>query len=246
MVSEYKKSALSTFDKHEMKPLAEPMPIRLRFRKTGDLQYISHLDLQRVMSRVLVRSGIPVWYTQGFNPHAKIVFSTPLSVGAQSECEMVDIRVDRQMPCEEIKRLLNLEVTEELKILDAYIPTTKFSDIVWARYKIHLHNPRLNECWDSIQGITNEKQILANKKTKSGEKQVDILPYIKLFDLNLSESGEDAFIDTVLNISQDNYVNPELLITAIKEKNPILTSDDSYYSITRTETYFEDGVTVFR
>jgi len=239
-------SIKACYRRKEWPLLDTPINVRIKFRKVGDLQYISHLDLQRTLHRVLVRAGIPMWYTKGFNPHAKIVFSTPLSVGAQSECEMVDIRVDRQMPCEEIKRLLNLEVTEELKILDAYIPTTKFSDIVWARYKIHLHNPRLNECWDSIQGITNEKQILANKKTKSGEKQVDILPYIKLFDLNLSESGEDAFIDTVLNISQDNYVNPELLITAIKEKNPILTSDDSYYSITRTETYFEDGVTVFR
>ena len=245
MLSE-NQSLKACYRRKEWPLLDTPTNVRIKFRKVGDLQYISHLDLQRTLHRVLVRAGIPMWYTKGFNPHAKIVFSTPLSVGAQSECEMVDIRIDRQMPCDEIQRLLNLEVTDELKILDAYIPTTKFSEIAWARYRIHIHEKELDKVLDTIRKITEEKQITALKKTKSGEKEVDILPYIKSFSAKISESSEDVFIDTVLNITQDNYVNPELLITAIKERAQILSSDDSYYSITRTETYFEDGVTVFR
>ena len=76
--------------------LNPPVNVRLKFRKTGNRQYISHLDLQRTFNRVLVRSCIPVWYTKGFNPHIKLVFSTPLSVGTQSVCEYLDIRVDTQ------------------------------------------------------------------------------------------------------------------------------------------------------
>lgn len=239
-------SLKACYRRKEWPPLDTPINVRIKFRKVGDLQYISHLDLQRTLHRVLVRAGIPMWYTKGFNPHAKIVFSTPLSVGAQSECEMVDIRIDRNMPCEEIKRLLNLEVTDELKILDVYIPTTKFSEIAWARYQIHIHENGVDKALDTIKEITEEKHITALKKTKSGEREVDILPYIRSFSSKLSDAGEDIFIDTVLNITQDNYVNPELLITAIKERTQILSSDDSYYSITRTETYFEDGTTVFR
>lgn len=60
-------------------PNAGRFTVRLKFRKVGDLQYISHLDLQRTFNRVIKRSGIPVWYTQGFNPHMKLVFSSPLS-----------------------------------------------------------------------------------------------------------------------------------------------------------------------
>ena len=78
--------------------------VRMKFSKVGSMQYISHLDLQRNFARVLIRAGIPVWYTKGFNPHAKIVFGLPLSVGAQSVCEYVDVRIERDMPCEEERR----------------------------------------------------------------------------------------------------------------------------------------------
>ena len=128
-MSEYKKSSLmSAFDKLSMKPLAEPVPMRLKFCKKGDLQYISHLDLQRVMSRVIVRSGIPAWYTQGFNPHAKMVFAMPLSIGAQSVCEYLDIKIDKEISTDEILARLNAEVTDDMKFSEAYLPKTKFSD----------------------------------------------------------------------------------------------------------------------
>ena len=83
----------------ELEALERPFTVRLKFRKVGSLQYISHLDLQRTFMRVIVRACIPAWYTKGFNPHAKLVFSTPLSVGAQSVCEYLDIRIDREMSC---------------------------------------------------------------------------------------------------------------------------------------------------
>ena len=65
--------------------LDEPRTLRVRFVKKGNLQYISHLDLQRTFGRVLVRAGLPLWYTKGFNPHIKMVFGMPLPVGAESE-----------------------------------------------------------------------------------------------------------------------------------------------------------------
>ena len=115
-------------EKKRIKSLPElerPRTVRLKFIKVGSLQYISHLDLQRTFNRVIVRACLPIWYTKGFNPHAKLVFSTPLSIGAQSTCEFLDIRIDREMSCETIMERLNAELTEELKIVDAYIPETK-------------------------------------------------------------------------------------------------------------------------
>lgn len=222
-----------------------PINVRVKFQKIGDLQYISHLDLQRTLHRILVRAGIPMWYTKGFNPHAKIVFSTPLSVGAQSVCEMVDIRIDRDMPCEEIKRLLNLEVTDELRILDVYLPNTKFSDIVWASYDIEIHEKGIQKLAESVRSLTSTDCIMAVKKTKSGEKEVNILPMIREFSVNKSENGEYISIQTVLSVGSDNYLNPELVISVLKEKFGILSEEDSWYSIMRTATYFQDGITVF-
>lgn len=226
--------------------LPAPLNVRVKFQKTGDLQYISHLDLQRTLHRILVRAGIPMWYTKGFNPHAKIVFSTPLSVGAQSVCEMVDIRIDRDMPCIVIKDLLNREVTEDLRILDVYIPTAKFSDIAWATYEIELHEAGLATRGDEILALLEEKELLATKKTKSGEKEINIRPLIRSMSVDSDATGERLHLAVMLSIGADNYLNPELLLTVLKQRLNILSTPEGSYSIMRTASYHEDGVTEFR
>ena len=235
--------------KKELPMLETPINVRIKFRKVGDLQYISHLDLQRTLHRILVRAGIPMWYTQGFNPHAKIVFCTPLSVGAQSECELVDIRIDREMSCERIKELLNKEVTEELKILDVYIPSTKFSEIMWADYTIKIHREGMTvSLVDSITEVVNRGELNVIKKTKSGEKEINIIPLIGAFSAELSDGADEMTINTRLMVNNDSYLNPELLLSAINSETGLLDVDPDKisYTIMRNVTYFEDGKTQFR
>lgn len=234
------------YRRKEWPPLSAPINVRVKFQKIGDLQYISHLDLQRTLHRILVRAGIPMWYTKGFNPHAKIVFSTPLSVGAQSICEMVDIRIDRDMPCDVIKDLLNQEVTEELRILDVYLPSAKFSDIAWATYEIELHEEGLTDRCNEICAITKESELLAIKKTKSGEKEINILPLIRNFSLDVNNSDQSVLLKLMLSIGSENYLNPELLLAVLKQRLGILSSPEAWYSIMRTATFLEDGITEFR
>ena len=66
--------------------------VRIRFRKVGEAAYISLLDLQRVFHRILKRSGLPVYYTQGFNPHIYLSFACPLSLGQESICECCEVK----------------------------------------------------------------------------------------------------------------------------------------------------------
>ena len=235
--------------RNTLPPLDEPRNVRIKFRKVGDLQYISHLDLQRTLHRILVRAGIPLWYTKGFNPHAKIVFSTPLSVGAQSECELVDIRIDREMSCERIKELLNNEVTDELRILDVYIPSTKFSEIMWANYTIEVCRDGLDSAMvDALKKTVSAEELKVIKKTKSGEKEVNIIPLIGKFDAELSADGTKIIINALLNVNADSYLNPDLLLTALDRECALLLAepDKIWYTIMRNATYFEDGVTLFR
>ena len=60
--------------------------------------YISLLDLQRVMHRALKRSGLPVWYTKGFNPHIYLAFSCPLALGQESLCESCEVKTEVEDP----------------------------------------------------------------------------------------------------------------------------------------------------
>lgn len=235
--------------KNELPLLDTPINVRVKFRKVGNLQYISHLDLQRTLHRILVRAGIPMWYTQGFNPHAKIVFSTPLSVGAQSECELVDIRIDREISCERIKELLNREVTDELKILDVYIPKTKFADVMWASYTIEVQREAFEtDMIDKLKAIASQSELNVTKKTKSGEKELNIIPLIGKFDAELLADENKIVINALLSANSDNYLNPELLLSALNRECGLLSAepDKISYTIMRNAIYFKDGVTPFR
>ncbi len=225
-----------------------PITVRLMFKKVGTLQYISHLDLQRTLLRVINRACIPVWYTKGFNPHAKLVFSTPLSVGAQSEYEFLDIRIDREMSCEEIMTRLNNELTEELCITDAYIPTTDFHDIAWASYYIEIHTSGADRSMaDDVKKILSTSPLNLVKKTKAGEKEIDITKLIRSADVDFDDSSEAITIKTVLSATTNEFLNPEMIITGLKQTLNILSTDPitEHYSIMRTGIMFSD-MTLFR
>ena len=223
--------------------LERPLTVRLKFKKIGSLQYISHLDLQRTFMRVIVRSCIPAWYTKGFNPHAKLVFSTPLSVGAQSTCEYLDIRVDREMSCDEIKSRLNAELTDELCIVDAYLPQTDFSQIAWASYEIEIFTSGADDAVAKrAEELLTTAPLVMTKRTKSGEKDVDIIPMIKSANAVYDKEAGTIKMSCVLSASSTEYLNPEMLVTALKQSLDVLAGDPSkeWYTIMRTNLCTSD------
>ena len=235
--------------KQQRPMLDEPRTVRIRFRKVGDLQYISHLDLQRTMHRIISRAGIPVWYTKGFNPHMKIVFSVPLSIGMQSECEMLDIRVEREISCDEIKELLNHEVTDEMRILDVYVPSTKFSDYVWSEYQMEIGGDDISAETAAIMNrLLTVSELIAKKTTKSGEKEFNMIPLVRCFEARYDDVSKSVKIHTVLNVSTENYLNPAMLLDKLLDTCQIdkNNQDRLWYTIMRTEAFLEDGITVFR
>lgn len=197
------------------RPMLEmPVTVRIKFCKVGNLQFISHLDLQRSFHRVLVRAGIPMWYTKGFNPHAKLVFGLPLAVGVESVCEMADLKIERQISLEEIKAQLNAQLTEEMYITDVYYPTTRFSDIAYSSYTITVHSDRAADDATEHAREIFLSPIMMTKKSKSGEKEVDILDYIK--NINFSYSDGRFVVNTVLAAGSTENLNPEYIVTALK------------------------------
>lgn len=69
-----------------------------RFGKLDRLRFVSHLDLQRYMQRALNRSGLPVAFSQGFNPHPVMSFASALAMGWESEYEVLDIKFTKHVP----------------------------------------------------------------------------------------------------------------------------------------------------
>ena len=108
-----------------------PIVLRVKFYKKGSLQYISHLDLVRTMMKVIVRAGLPLWYTEGFNPKPKVVFAAPLSTGVESMCEFMDIRLTERISESVAMSLINKNMTEEMQATEVYYPETKLTALRW-------------------------------------------------------------------------------------------------------------------
>lgn len=222
------------------------LPIRIKFSKKGNLMYISHLDLSKTMQRIMVRADIDIWYSEGFNPQPRVVFAVPLPVGVESDCEYLDIKINSPMDANEIKERISKNFPDEMKVLDVYVPEVKFKNIAYIDYTIKLVSPKITE-----QTVANLKNLFENecnvtKITKSGsEKTVNLCEFIHSFNAELA-NGE-IVINTVLCADSEKYLNPELLIEAIKKYLDILTTDttDEYYSILRNKMLNYD-LTEFR
>lgn len=209
--------------------LEEPITVRIKFCKTGNLQFISHLDLQRTFHRILVRANIPMWYTKGFNPHAKLVFGVPLSVGTESMCEMADLRIERKIDLADIKKQLNEQLTDEMYVLDVYYPSTKFADVAYADYTLTLRSPKITSAAADEVNKLFTSPVMMLKKSKSGEKEVDITSFIKKLDVNAFDGT--MTINAILSAGSTENLNPEYLVSAIKNNLAFFTSDpmtDSY------------------
>ena len=227
--------------------LDAPRTMRVMFRKVGNLQYISHLDLQRTFSRVLVRAGLPLWYTKGFNPHIKMVFGLPLPVGSESECEFLDIRIEREMSAEEILSRLNAELTDELSALAVYPAERKLQEIAYAEYDFTVVTEGADEALLArIDNLLQNGPLTVVRKTKSTEAEVDLRDFIKRYTLSLK--GDTVCLTAVVDAAEGRVLSPELVITALRTHAGILTGDPTreHYRILRRRVFLADGETEFR
>lgn len=189
--------------------------VRLRFAKEGRLKYISHLDINRAMSRALKRAQIPLWYTEGFNPHPYMSFSLPLSLGVESLCESVDLRITGDIDNDEIKKRMNSVLPDGLRIIDVYDDFRDCSEIVYSDYVYKFLFEDNEAALEKIKAVLNCDEILALKKSKKGRKRV------------LKETNIKPFIDKFSISIRNNYIvlNIRLLAGTEKNLNPSLLFD---------------------
>src|SRR5512141_2725690 len=93
------------------------MRARITFSKTVAQRYIGHLDLQTLWERAARRAGLPLAYSNGFHPQPKITFASALPLGFSSHAEVMDIRLQKDVPADELPRLLKDALPPGIDIL---------------------------------------------------------------------------------------------------------------------------------
>lgn len=216
--------------------------LRMRFSKTGRAVYISHLDLMRTLTRAFLRAEIRLKYSEGFNPHPQISIALPLSVGCESVCEIMDFKLSQELPEEEIKKRLSVQMPEGIEVLDVYSSDAKVKNIKWLSVTgVFEYDTRSAQLMaEKLNEFYSRESIVITKKTKRGVGESDIRPAIK--EISFLPEKENVRMQAVIS-AQEPTLNPELIADALRQLNPELAPD--FAKFRRLEIFDENSV-VFR
>lgn len=216
--------------------------MRLLFSKTGRAVYISHLDLMRTLTRAFLRAECRLKYSEGFNPHPNISIALPLSVGAESVCEILDFKMLEDMEPEEILARLKNQLPEGIEAIEIYESVRKVKELKWLRITgVFEYDERsAAEMLPKLREFFAQDSIVIQKKTKRGIGESDIRPAIK--DINFDISGEDICLNAVIS-AQEPTLNPELLADALRQLCPEIAPDFAKF---RRIEIFDENMNVFR
>ena len=208
--------------------------VRIWFKKDHECRYISHLDLNRAMLRALHKSEIPIWHTEGFNPHPFATFPLPLSLGFRGVNECMDVKLeDDDYSFKEIIDRLNACLPRGLRVFDVTEAVMKAGKIAFASFTIKLsviNKPSSLVC-RQLKELLDRDTIEVEKRSKKGMKTVDIKPAVKSY--SVTEKFDCAELDIMLAAGSSDNVNPNLLVAALEQQTGMAYEVD----ITRNDLF---------
>ncbi len=158
----------------EKRPPSAPGPslrIRLKYTKQGRLRFLSHLDTMTLFQRALARAGVPVLFSQGFNPHPRLAFGPALPVGMESDAEHLDMETDPFADLLTITKSLNHTLPEGVRIVESRsIPRSAPSlsgSITRYDYTVALPEKYRKDLQARINALLGQKEIMVRKDSKA-------------------------------------------------------------------------------
>lgn len=188
----------------------------IRFGKQPRLRFISHLDLQRFFQRAVNRTGLPIAYTQGFNPHPVMSFASALALGWTSEYEVIDIKLSAPMGRKRTEDAVRAALPDDLPVLEARMVDDRHAApmalVRMSDYVVRLEGDNASAIVEQIPAFLERDVLNTVKKTKSGEREINARPLV----LSLEPQGTDG-IKTRLMLTEGQSIKPELLVGLLAE-----------------------------
>ena len=212
---------------------------RALFEKTGQAVYISHLDLMRLFQRAFKRAGLLLTHTKGFNPRPSVSIALPLSLGIESQCELLDFDLEGEaVSCEEIRERLNRTLTDGIRILEVYDNGAKLKHLAYLSCEVTLEYDAgfPADAAERIRELFTQPELIVEKKGKNGITEQNIVPMIQ--ELRVEECNANELCLEALICCQNPTLNPAQLAAAIAKYLPDLKPD--FVRISRREIYNTD------
>jgi radical SAM-linked protein len=221
------------------------MLVRVKYSKTPEGRFLSHLDQVRTMERIFRRAGLPLAFSEGFNPHPKVSYGSALAVGVTSEGEYLDLELREYLPPEEIMERLRpvmppgLKVLELKEIKDRTVSLAALINM--ARYRVEI--PEDGEISEQQAGEAVERTLTCSiytvtRKGKNGPREVELRKGIHALCGRLENGRWLLFMDVATG-SQGN-VKPEEVVGMLADLGGIKLSNKRM-RIHRLGLFVKDG-----
>lgn len=190
---------------------------RVWFRKGERVRYISHLDVLRAWERALRRAGLPLSYSQGFTPHPKIAFASPLPLGFVSDAEVMDVTLDEQLPVDEFRSRLAPESSEDLGVLNveeiALSSPPPQAALLWADYTADVPELPAEAAGEAVREFMSLKAFPWVEERKEKSRSYDLRPTVALMSVEPLDAG--ARLCMRLQADQSMTSRPEQVMAAL-------------------------------
>ncbi len=213
-------------------------PIRhfaiVRYRKSGPLRYLSQLDLNRAIDRAVRRSGLPVTYSQGYNPSAQIGYAHAMPTGMAGERELLQIELERPLDAEKVRSALAAELPEDLGPVDVEVVSGQkrkhLSGLTVAQYEAKLRpDPPIgfDDLRKAVEEVRAAGELPIVRETKSQIRTIDIRPGIHELTVFEPRPGQSGLrLRMKLALPQDQLVKPSEVVACIGRQLERRTGQD--------------------
>ena len=192
------------------------MRVRITFSKQGALRYIGHLDLHRVWERAMRRASLPISYSQGFHPQPKISLAAALPLGFSSRAEVLDVRLNEEIPTEEIFSRLKDNLPPDIKVTDVIsvderLPALQ-TTVLSAAYDVHLTEPvNGSELTRRVDALMKAESLIRERRGKT----YDLRPLIEMLSVITQADGK-VWLKMTLAAREGATGRPEEVLTALE------------------------------
>ncbi|MBL0345098.1 TIGR03936 family radical SAM-associated protein [Candidatus Villigracilis affinis] len=206
------------------------MRIRITFTKQGALRYTGHLDLHRLWERAMRRAELPIAYSQGFHPQPKMSLAAALPLGFSSLCEMLDVRLNEEIPVEEIRLRLKDNLPTDIQVtnvesVDERAPALQ-TQVLSAEYHVQLTEPvDGSDLKRRVEELIRSESLPRERRGKF----YDLRPLVEV----LTVDTETSTLQMKLTAREGATGRPDEVLTA-------LGIEPEYARVERTRLIFQE------
>ena len=209
------------------------MRARITFTKQGALKYTGHLDLHRLWERSMRRADLPISYSQGFHPQPKISIAAALPLGFASRGEVLDVRLNEDIPTEEIATRLKDNLPPDIQVtkiesIDERAPALQ-TQVLSAEYEVHLTEPvDGSDLTRKVEEILKSESLPRERRGKF----YDLRPLIEMLSV-VTEADGRIWLQMTVAARDGATGRPEEVLNA-------LGIESEYTRVERTRLIFQE------